>query len=435
MAAAPTGAACDDGDPCTAGEHCSAASCVAGGPRLWTSYFGKGQGGRVSGLAARGDGGFQTAGNADFDPVTGYDAWTVHVDATGKLANQETYVGTGSGDLVAVTTVPGSSGQAFVLVGSSAGRGYVVRRGPATTVWQNVYGTAQSRLEAVAVGADGTIVAGGLGSIGNKVSTGWLQGIDPSGQAKWAWGQTIPGKMVAVTQVVALPSGFAALGYDRTLTAAGADLYDVWARFFDPAGQELKQVALLQGKTAAASGLLARPDGSLVALVDDGSAGQVRLWTIAPTGQATVLAQLPGGDIQTPTDLLAGPGGTLHVVRDTIQGPVQVVRLGPTGTIEAAHVLTWPNYLKPRVFSALWLGGDSLALAGDVFLQTTASSSTTFRSFVRRVDVFDPPACSQTEACLGDTHGCQPAGKCLVPLCDGQSGCGMAQVPAAACKP
>ena len=177
-------------------------------------------------------------------------------------------------------------------------------------------------------------------------------------------------------------------------------------------------------------------DGAYVALIDDGSSAQQRLWRIPPSGLPSTFANMPGGNIDTPSELLPGPNGGVHIIRDGIQGGlVSVFRLDANGKVVASGDVHFPTFTHARVFAAQWLGAGAFVLAGDVMLQASPASSMAYRAFVRRVDVFDPPACSQTEACLGDTHGCQPVAKCQVPICDGEVGCTVAPVNASVCKP
>ncbi len=437
-----TGGACDDLDPCTAGDTCVEGVCQGKGARNWLSMFGKGSGGRLSDVVAGGGAELVAVGS---DPASGsggaYDALWLRADGVGRQTQSVSHGAPDSDDFVAVARLADGS---FGAVGFAAGSGRVVHisaDGAALAATAATLPGGGRFDDVAALGGDLLVAVGqqSLSSTGPGVAQAFLVG---GGAAKvaWTWTRAVPGKRVAATRAAARTpgaalSGVAVLGYDRTLPPGGAgpDLYDMWVQALDASGKAQWSTALAPAITGAAAGLVVRDDGSLVTLIDKASALELAFLDAAGTVQ--VVTTLPGGNIDTASDLAAAPDGSLFIARDAWNGPVTLLRLDAKGKLLATAELTLPQAMRTRVFGFAAVGNGAVALAGDVMLQATKASSTSWRGFLRRVDLDAAPTCPAPDLCFGDTHSCAQPAPCQVPYCDGVSGCAVVALSPSVCVP
>ena len=437
-----TGGACDDLDPCTAGDACVEGKCQGGGARNWLSMFGKGKGGRLSDVVSGGGADLVAVGSDPGGGAAGaYDALWLRADGVGRQTQSVSHGVGESDDFVAVTRLADGS---FGAVGFAAGTGRVVHIAAdgaalAATAAELPGG---GRFDDVAAPSGDLLVAVGQQSM-NSTGPGVAQAFQVGGgvaKVAWTWTRTVAGKRVAAPGVAArkldpAPSGVVVLGYDRTLPPGGSgpDLYDMWVQTVNASGKGQWLTMLATAITGAASGLVTRDDGSIVTLID--KASELELAFIDPGGTVQVLTTLPGGSIDTASDLAAAPDGGLFIARDAWNGPVTLLRLDAKGKLLVTAALTLPKAMRTRVLGFAALGGGAVALAGDVMLQANKSSSTSWRGFLRRVDMDAAAACPAPDLCFGDTHSCAQPAACQVPYCDGVLGCAQVALSPTVCVP
>ncbi|MCB9740115.1 MAG: hypothetical protein H6747_12690 [Deltaproteobacteria bacterium] len=436
-----TGGSCDDGDLCTATGRCEDGVCSAGGPRNWLSVLGNGGGGRLSALVADAGGGIWAAGSSlATKGGQGYDAWLVRLDADGRQVGSVELGQDGSDDLVAlVRTVDG--GIAAVGYGGKTGR-IVKVKGDGALVWSQDASQTNARYDALAAVGAARLVAAGMSSLSTQSGGALVDAFEPAGALAWTFERKVAGKRVAATKVAAFGSKSAlagqpvVLGYDRTFPpgGSGSELYELWLIALDATGKQVWKADLASGSSLAAAGLAARIDGSFVVLTDQVGA-QLVLDVVDAKGKVTPLGKLPSGSISTSSDLALGSADQIFVLRDDTKAPAQLMQLDATGAVIAARALTTPTGTRARVFGLRALGGSAVGLVGDLMRTTTSASSTSWRAFARRVDLGPAPGCSETDACLGDTHGCAEPPACTTAYCDAVSGCQTLALPPAVCTP
>lgn len=433
---APENFPCDDDDPCTAFDRCVAGTCVGSGSPNWLNVYGNGSGGRLSALVPGPSATIQAAGSQLISSKSSYEGWVLRLDADGKVLHDGGLSDGTDSSIVALARLPQGD---VVGAGYAQSTGRVVRFDDAGKVKWSVADTAQKgRFDAIAVTAQGHVIAAGTSSILTQLGDGWVHAYDEAGASLWLWSRHVAGKRVAVTAVAAQPAftaaagGVVALGYDRTLPpgGSGADLYEMWLIALDAAGKQ-SWLSPLTGKvTGSASGLVARSDGSFVALLDVDSS--LKLFVSDGGGKVSLLKTLPGGSIDSASDLSLGPDLGLFVARDHAVQPGQLWQLDAAGDVVAARTLDMPPKMRARIFGLQWLGGRAVGVCGDVMLQVSKASSTSWRSFVRRVDLSEAAACGG-DSCLG--AGVCGSGHlpCVSGYCDGVVGCSEVAWSASVC--
>jgi hypothetical protein len=364
----------------------------------------------------------------------------VQLDADGRQVASVELGEDGSDDLVAlVRTVDG--GMAAAGYGGKTGR-IVKLEGDGALVWSQDASQTDARYDVLAAIGAARLVAVAMASLSTQSGGALVDAFEPTGTLAWTFERKVAGKRVAATKVAAYGAKSAAagqpvvLGYDRTFPpgGAGSELYELWVIALDAAGKLVWKADLATGSSLAAAGLAARIDGSFVVLTDQVGA-QLALDVVDAKGKVTPLGKLPSGSISTASDLALGPAEQIFVLRDDIKAPAQLLQVDGAGTIVAARALQTPFGTRGRVFALGSLGGDAVGVVGDLMRATTSASSTSWRAFARRVDLGPAPGCTETDACLGDTHGCPEPAACTTGYCDAVSGCQTLAMPPAACTP
>ena len=138
-------------------------------------------------------------------------------------------------------------------------------------------------------------------------------------------------------------------------------------------------------------------------------------------------------DLATASELIAGPQQGLFVVRDHTGGSGIIYALSASGATLGQTPLVFAKGATARIFDARWAGHSAVLLSGDLMRNISKGSSSTYRGFIRRIDLFPQAECTPGDACRGDTHGCPLKGPCDLALCSGLSGCFSTPIAAAAC--